>query len=99
MEKEEWKVAAHRCQQFYEYWYTDSGDNFINAFPYRLSLGVNQDVISLLPFQPTSTSRNQIVVTKAYNDMLHRLLHLRMKDVGNARGEVLTGQPGVGAYL
>ena len=102
MEKNEWKAVtqAQKCQKFYDHWYTDSsGDDFINAFPYLLSLGVNEDGASLLPFKSTSTSRNQIVVTKSYDDMLHRLLHLRMGDTGDVQGVVLTGQPGVGAYV
>ena len=100
MEKNEWKARteAQKCQKFYDHWYTCSGDNLINAFPYLLSLGVNEHGASLLPFRPISTSRNQIVVTKSYDDMLHRLLHLRMKDTGDVRGAVITGQPGVGAY-
>ena len=93
-------AVGYECQQFCEYWSTDSsGRNFINAFPYRFSLGVDQGGVSLLPFHPTSTSRNEIVVTKSYDDMFHRLLQLRMRDAGDARGAVLTGQPGIGAYL
>ena len=31
--------------------------------------------------------------------MFYRLLHLRQHDMGNERGAVLTGQPGIGGAL
>jgi len=51
------------------------------------------------PFRPNDTSGARILITKSYNDVFHRLLHLRQKDFGASRGAVLTGQPGTGASL
>jgi len=49
---------------------------------------------SLLPFDRAVT---QILITKAYDNMLHRLLAFRMQNQSHLRGAVVTGQPGVGA--
>ena len=95
----EWEVVTDGYQQFYEHWRnTCTGSNFPNKFPYKLSLGVDPGGIPL-PFRPYSISRNQIVVTRSYEEMFHRLLRLRSKDHGSTRGVVLTGQPGIGASL
>jgi len=45
-------------------------------------------------FEPDIT---QILITKAYDNMFHRLLALRMKDRSHMKGAVVTGQTGVGA--
>ena len=68
---------------------------FYKEPPYELSIGANENARPLLPLQPKSTSESRILVTKAYNDMLHRLLRIRMS--GNKTGAVLIGQPGIGA--
>ncbi len=90
----------YKYQQFYDRWRDrSSGSNFLDQFPYKLSLGVDENGASLLRFGPDSTSRNRILVTKAYDDMYHRLMLLRRDDDGEAKGAVLTGQPGIGASL
>ena len=100
MEKKEWKVTTGAWQQFYERWRDSSvGSKFDNQFPYTLELGVDLEGNSLLPFHDGETSKNRILVTKSYEDMFYRLLRLRKKDMGQARGAVITGQPGVGAPL
>jgi len=63
-----------------------------------LDLGVNSDGNSLLSFHE-DTFKGQILVTKSYENMFYRLLRLRKVDKGNAKGAVITGQPGVGASL
>jgi len=91
-------VADAGYQQFYEHWRNSSASSkFLNIFPYELSFGVDQDEASPLPFCSYSTSGNQILVTKSYEDMFHRMLRLRNYDRGTSRGMVLTGQPGTGA--
>jgi len=93
-------VVTDRFQQFYEHWRDRStATDFLSAFPYKLSLGVDSDGTSLLPFRPDGTSGGQILVTRSYDVMLRRLLRLRREDNGAAKGAVLTGQPGVGASL
>ena len=86
-------------QGFYKHWYDKGpGSNFGNKFPYPLSLG-GKDVPPL-PFDSESTTGNQIIVTKSYDNMLHRILKLRTRDTkGKKRGVVLIGQPGIGASL
>jgi hypothetical protein len=89
-----------KYQQFYEHWRDSStGSNFLNTFPYKLSLGVDPDDASLLPFREGATAGNQILVTKSYDYMFHLLLELRKNDEGDTKGAVLTGQPGTGASL
>jgi len=89
-----------KYQQFYEHWSDNSASSkFLKKFPYKLSLGVDSRGIPLLPFRSRSTSRNQIVVTKAYDKIFDRLMALREEDKGTAKGAVLTGQPGTGASL
>ena len=40
---------------------------------------------------------NQILITKTYDDMFHRILHRRKNDTSyTARGVVITGKPGIG---
>ena len=70
-----------------------------DQFPYVLQLGVNSDGDSLLPFRSGDTFRGQILVTKSYEKMFYRLLRLRRNDEGKTKGAVITGQPGVGAFL
>src|SRR5258708_10563390 len=98
-DKAKWEVKTDKYQQFYEHWRDGStGSNFLSLFPYKLSLGVDGHGASLLRFAG-STSGNRILVTKAYDDMYHRLMLLRKDDDGEAKGAVLTGQPGIGASL
>jgi hypothetical protein len=82
------------------YWLSKSAEPtesiFGSTFPYKLPLGADTDNISPLPFLPNSVCGNQILVTRAYDDMFHRLLRLRMNDKGDTKGAVLTGQPGIG---
>ena len=87
-------------QGFCDHWRNSpTGPLFSENFPYVLDLGVNSEGVPLLPFYSDRTARNRILVTKSYNDMLHRLLRLRKHDQGDRRGAVLTGQPGTGASL
>jgi hypothetical protein len=91
-------VTKHH--KFYMHWLSRSTEPtesiFGSTFPYKLSLTADSDSISPLPFVPNSVCRNQILVTRAYDDMFHRLLRLRMDDKGDTKGAVLTGQPGIG---
>ena len=89
---------ANEYQQFYEYWSGSSASSkFLNKFPYKLSLGMDLRGAPLLPFRFHTTSKNQILVTEAYDEVFDRLMILRKKDEGSTRGAVLTGQPGIGA--
>jgi hypothetical protein len=83
-------------QKFYEHWRNNSTESsfFNKEFSYTLSLGVDS---SCVPFSNNGALGDRILITKAYDDMFHRLLRRRAEDEGNARGAVLTGQPGVGA--
>jgi len=90
--------VTNELQQFYEHWRESStGSNFLNTFPYKLSLGMDSGGVSHLPLHTYSTSENRILVTRSYENMFHRVLHLRNDDKGSAKGVVLTGQPGIGA--
>src|SRR5258708_15106697 len=96
--KGKWEAMTDNYQQFCDHWRDrSSGSNFLDQFPYKLSLGVNGLGASLLSFGARSTSVNRILVTKSYDDMFFHLLHLRQNDKGNAKGAVLTGQPDIGA--
>jgi len=64
--------------------------------PYVLELGVDQGG---KPFRAGNTSGDRILITKSYEDMFYRLLHIRQYDKGGGRGAVLTGQPGIGVSL
>jgi subtilase family serine protease len=64
-----------------------------DASPYVLSLGGDE---AWLPFGSNTTSGNNILVTKAYDVMFHRILRLRAIDKGHDKGAVITGQPGTG---
>ena len=86
-------------QKFYEHWRGPDHASFRSEFPYKLSLGVDEDGGSLLPDDPTNTSENKILVTESYNETFYRLLRLRKKDRGNRKGAILAGQPGIGASL
>ena len=91
-----------RHQDFYDHWYNrpqeSKESDFSNTLPYVLSLG-GKDKSSSLPFRGDKTS-GKILVTKAYDDMFHRILLLRLNDYhGTKRGVVLTGQPGLGASV
>src|SRR5258707_15891664 len=98
--KGKWEAMTDNYQQFCDHWRDrSSGSNFLDQFPYKLSLGVDGLGASLLPFGAGSTSENRILVTKSYDAMYHRLLLLRQNDEGDAKGVVLTGQPGIGASL
>jgi hypothetical protein len=89
--------VTHDYQQFYEHWRDSSaGSSFLDTFPYKLSFGADPDGIAFLPVGPNTISRNQILVTRSYDDIFHRLLRLRSDDLGYCRGAVLTMQPGVG---
>lgn len=87
-------MVTDEYQQFYEHWRKPSTTpKFLDTFPYELPLKAKP------PFRPENISGDRILITKAYDDMFHRLLRLRMKDEGCKKGAVLTGQPGVGACL
>jgi len=93
--KEEGEVITDGYQEFYKHWLKSSSNtNFLDTFPYELSLG--PDGVPLLPFDDSNTSGSQILVTESYNCMLRRLLHLRSEDSRDNKGAVLTGQPGIG---
>ena len=86
-----------KYQQFYEHWRDCSTrPKFSDKFPNMLSLGMNSIGAPLMPFSPNHTSGAQILITKAYDDMFHRILRFRAIDTGSNRGVVITGQPGVG---
>jgi len=88
------KVAVEKFQKFYDHWRTTPTDFDSHVeFPYKLPLGAG------MPFNPGTTSENQILVTKSYNNIFHRILRLRENFLGTNKGVVLTGQPGVGASL
>ena len=86
-------------QQFYEKWDNEfSHSEFLEKeFPYKLSLGLDQYGEPLLPFRDCSTSGDEILVTKLYDDMFHHLVRLRNNSRGH--GAVITGQPGIGGSL
>jgi hypothetical protein len=66
--KGKWEASTDKYQQFYDHWCDrSSGFNFLDQFPYKLSLGVNELGASLLPFGAGSTSENRILVTKSYD--------------------------------
>ena len=82
---------------FYEHWRESSTrSKFLDEFPYKLSLGVDEDGKPLLPYRSNETSGGQILVTQSYEDLFNRILHLRETNMGSAGGIVLTGQPGSG---
>jgi hypothetical protein len=92
--------VAKEYQGFYDYWRDRSASsNFLDVFPYKLSLGADEQGESLLPFHPSPTLGNTILVTKSYDDLFHRTLCLRKNDVGHSKGVVFTGQPGIGTPL
>ena len=85
-------------QQFYDYW-RDNPYNFPDtSTTYALSL-MPPDFNLKLPINPTGTTGNKILVTRAYEDMYHRLLRLHGNDKGRTQGAVITGQPGIGALI
>ena len=86
-------------QDFYKHWRNNPtrSEEFLRKFPYQLSLGMDSDGRSLLPFHSKMTSEGKIVVTKSYDNMRLRLLCLRQEDEGSNKGAVITGQPGSGA--
>ena len=87
-------------QEFYDLWRNSSTrPTFSERFPYVLELGASSKGVPFLPFYPERTTGNRVLVTKSYDDMLHRLLRLRKRDKGHKQGVVLTGQPGTGASL
>ena len=89
--------AIDRYQQFYDKWRKNpERPEFGDQFPHPLDLGVDTAGISLLHFHEDDRSGNQILITKAYDDMFHRLLGLRRRDTGRNKGAIITGQPGVG---
>ena len=90
------ELESRTLQEFCENWDNQSASSkFRNTFPYKLSLGVGLCGRSLAPYCPDQLG-GQIVVTKAYDDMFHRLLSLRKDDKGYRRGAVITGQSGTG---
>jgi len=90
----QWNEVEDEFLEFYNLWRSsDSRPKFLRTFPYQLSLGTDNSDQSLLPFDPEVT---QILITQAYDNMLHRLLALRRKDLGQMKG-VVTGQSGFGA--
>ena len=96
-DKNEWRLESGNLQEFYKNWHNKSTDlKFPTTFPYKLSLGVNSRGISLAPYC-RDWQGGQILVTKAYDEMFHRLLRLRKDDRGSHQGAVITGQSGIGA--
>ena len=93
-------------QKFSEHWdKRSSHSEFLKKkFPYELSLGAREPPpgadskdVPLLPFRNERMSGDNILVTKSYDDMFHRLVRLRNEYYG--RGAVITGQPGIGGSL
>jgi len=85
-------------QQFYDHW-RDSPSKFRDtSTTYTLSL-MDPDIESKLSISPKHTTGNKILVTRAYEDMHHRLLRLRGNDKGRTQGVVITGQPGIGGSI
>ena len=93
-DRKKWGLVTDEYQKFYEHWRRHDPAKFPTTFPYKLSLGVNKGDKSLLP----DIIVNEIVVTEPYNKAFYRLLRLRNNDIGAAKGAVLTGQPGIGAF-
>jgi len=99
MNKKEWRVEGGGDQRLYKLWRNKPDDSdFLNTFPYKLSVGVDSYGASLSAYCSGPVG-GQIIVTKSYDDMFHRLLRLRMDRMGRAQGAVITGQPGIGASL
>jgi len=73
-----------------------TGPEFLNTFPYKLSLGTWPCGTTLLPFRRRDTTGGQILVTESYNKLLNRIMAHRAT---GAQGVVLTGQPGTGRFL
>lgn len=94
-EKHEW-TEVETYKPFYKYWKDKShASEILHEFPYALSLGV--EGINAIPFLPAENqaSSPHILVTRAYDDMFHRLLRLRRYETG-LTGAVIVGQPGIG---
>ena len=89
-----WNLVTDGYQKFYEHWRHQNPAKFLTTFPYELSLGVDKSGKPLLP----DITVNDILVTEPYNEAFYRLLRLRDDDVGDKKGAVLIGQPGIGAF-
>jgi len=94
--QKEWRELVGKGEEyvaFYRYWSSSGArSNFSDTFPYKLSLGGGSSI---------SPGGKPILVTDAYDKMLHRLSRLRENDRkgGRIKGAVITGQPGIGASL
>lgn len=98
--KDKWKVVTGWHREFNQYWRDDSNSSkFLDNFPYLLPLGVGEGNDLDLPYFLSIKTRDQILVTEAYDRLFHHLLLLRTRDRGSQRGAVITGQPGVGPSL
>ncbi|KAF9779812.1 hypothetical protein BJ322DRAFT_1086617 [Thelephora terrestris] len=92
-----WKIASDRYQLFYRQWLAQPPNpKFSKTAPYELSIGADKHGTPLLPFHAADSSQGKILVTESYEYTFIRILYLRERDLGRARGVVLTGQPGTG---
>ena len=83
-------------REFYEHWRKSSVVHFPETFPSELHLKLGKN--HQLPLNH-SIPEGRIIVTKAFDDMFHRILRLRARDTGSQKGVVLTGQPGIGVSM
>ena len=93
-----WTSVTQSYQEFYRHWRSGPDSKITSKFPYRLSFRAGDSPPPLL-FHSSSILGDEILITRSYNDTFHRLLNLRMGDKGSLKGAVLTGQPGIGAFL
>jgi len=96
-----WRVVTGGCQEFYEHWRGDANKSkFLHKFPYKLSLEIDRTGNPpVVPLPLPTESGSRIIVTESYEKMFHHLLLIRTRDLGNRKGAVITGQPGIGASL
>ena len=83
--------------EFYQYWRSRPNDsNFRLEFPYLLPDDKKREVP--LPCGSEESEGCQILVTRGYDVMFHRLLTHRIFRVGKPIGALITGQPGTGTF-
>ena len=63
MDKKGWLVVTNVYQKSYEHWRNSTGFDFLDTFPYQLSLGMNSDDIHLLPVTSHGILGNRIVLS------------------------------------
>ena len=81
----------------YKHWRGSPNDpNFSLEFPYLLP--DNENLGAPPVFRPRINMENQILVTRAYDVMFHRLLTHRILFKKSITGALITGQPGIGAF-